>query len=214
MNEFEKKIEKELQRLVTDGEILKSYFYTYHHSEEDKDTFEQNKARWATGCEQTLRYAGLEEFCSDFLGYSKASSDRERIPPQLGVLTGALNYVKAEFLQKLQHSIHSAFFNSILDQAEALFGEGHFIPAAVLCRIILEGWLRDQAEKSGIENFAKASVNTLHQNLKDVGVLQKNHWRQMQGQLDTANDAAHGKNPSDKDTRSLLDYTRALTFSS
>lgn len=122
-----------------------------------------------------------------------AEVDRDEIAHVAGVLESARDCLAAGFVGKLKHLIHAEMFDSLLQQAEALLKAGHTIPAAVLGRIVIEDWLRDQAEKAGITVAVNEKASVINDSLKKAGVITASRWRQVQSYLDIGNAAAHGR---------------------
>jgi len=103
---------------------------------------------------------------------------------------------------------------SLLEQADQLLAAGQRVPAAVIVRIVLERWIRDEAEKNGIANADSEKASSLNDSLKRVGVFSIPKWRQVQTCLDIGNAAAHGKDDqfSADDIRRALEFVRAACF--
>jgi len=80
-----------------------------------------------------------------------------------------------------------------LEQADALLKAAHKVPAAVLVRVALERWIRDQAEKAGIPGFDSQKPSRLNDDLKGNGIFSKPKWGQVQSVLHLGNSSAHGK---------------------
>jgi uncharacterized ferredoxin-like protein len=87
------------------------------------------------------------------------------------------------------------------------------VPAAVLGRIVIERWLRDQAEAAGIPEFDTAKA--LNDDLKKAGQYSGPKCKQVQAHLAVGNSAAHGKTDefSENDVRVMLEYARANCLS-
>jgi len=99
-------------------------------------------------------------------------------------------------------------FGSLVEQAKELLESGHSTPAAVLGRIVLERWLRDEAAKAEIQDADSSKVSVLNDNLKNAGAFSLPKWRHVQSLLDVGNAAAHGK----ESAFSVEDVRRLLTF--
>jgi flavin-dependent dehydrogenase len=102
-------------------------------------------------------------------------------------------------------------FETMAEQAKGLLESGHTVPAAVLGRIVLERWLRDQAEKAGIEVAKDAKASMVNESLKRASIFTTPKWRQVQVYLDIGNAAAHGdeKGFTRAEVEKLLEFIEA-----
>jgi hypothetical protein len=116
----------------------------------------------------------------------------------------------AGFVGNLRSLVQAEILDSVVNQADVLLKAGQILPAAVLGRIVLERWLRDQANSAGISEAETERASMLNDKLKKAGKLSTPKWRQVQAGLDVGNAAAHGNvNEFSKD-----DVIRLLTFGS
>ena len=203
-------IESELERLLALGNQLAEHLSKVSTLESDRRTYVRNHERWEIGVTAVLGFAGLDSFLQSFQSWSSYDEEK-RVLSQLGVLESALDYVRAGFTTTLRHQIHATFFGRTIDEAEALLELGLLIPAAVLGRIVVEGWIRDQAEIAGLPTFATSKASVLNDGLRECGVFAKPRWRQIQVYLDIGNAAAHGKIPEAEDVVRLLSFGRAIS---
>jgi hypothetical protein len=111
----------------------------------------------------------------------------------VGLLESARDEIAAGFLGRIAYLAHAQLFHSVIEQAIELLRLDHLTPAAVLGRIVIERWIRDEAERNGIHEHATAKASVLNDRLKGVGKLSVPKWRLIQGYLDVGNAAAHGR---------------------
>jgi hypothetical protein len=169
------------------------------------------RTRWLRSCDDVLGYAGL----SDYLEQVARIRIREEpgapgIAEITGVLESARDALQQGFAGKIRYLLHAELFSSVLDQAGGLLETGHKIPAAVLGRIVIEGWLRDQAEKAGIAGWEAEKASSLNENLKKAGVFPVPKWRHIQSLIDVGNSAAHGKDAefSEEDVKRMIAFAQ------
>jgi hypothetical protein len=188
--------------------------FSFGVSEERADgyDFERQFKRWSLSVKQVLSHAGLEAFLAEYEAIAN-----EGAPPlwQLariaGVLESARECFEGGFTGKLRHLLHAEMFDSVVDQAKGLLEAGHKVPAAVLLRIVIERWLRDQGDKAGVPNSDSARVSMVNDGLKTAGAFSTPKWRQIQGLLDIGNAAAHGSEAefTEADVGRMIDFADA-----
>ena len=125
-----------------------------------------------------------------------------------GLLQSATECLERGFAGKLKRLLHAEMFDSLASQSRELLQKGHRIPAAVLGRIAIEDWLRDEAEAAGVPNYASVKASTLNEALRAAGVFPQPKWRHIQSLLDIGNAAAHGSEAEFTND----DVTRLITF--
>jgi len=178
----------------------------------DEAEFDRCFTRWRLSAKKVLEYAGLDSFLADYQVIEEEKCHPARTLPYLaGILQSARECLENGFTGKLRHLLHAEMFNSLVEQAKELLDTGHNIPAAVLCRIVIERWLRDQAEKAGVPNWDKAKASVINDALRNAGVFTTPKWRHVQGLLDVGNAAAHGdeKEFTEADVRRMIDFAEA-----
>ena len=184
------------------------------HSSAGSDRLARAQARLLKSADHVLRFAGLDEYADQLIGIHRFDSPARMSARDagfvLGVLESARDMLQAGYVGRLRYLLHGEVFDSILEQATALLDAGHRLPAAVLGRIVIERWLRDQALKLNIDNWATEKASKLNELLKQAGVLSVHKWRAIQSQLDLGNAAAHGKAETvgDADVRGMLDFSK------
>jgi hypothetical protein len=213
------KIVEQLQTLLDQGrdlyqESIKSSEVTVAElMRQSGSTLYQRMQKWVLDCRTVLKYAQLDDHARYFDdirrlssgGYVGVRDDR------LAALESAISQIKGGFVGNIRHLLHADIFDSLIEQGTALLAEGHTIPAAVLGRIVIERWLRDQAEAAGIADHKTAKASKLNDDLKKAGKYPVPKWQQIQAHLAVGNSAAHGKSDefSAEDVRQLLEYARA-----
>jgi len=205
-----KKLLDRLDVLIEQGANLREKFRGIE-GKNDKEREQAGLARsdWVSSCEHVLKYAGMELHATEFRGYrSNKSYPSYQIAQLLGVIQSARNEIEAGLVGKLRYLVHADFFDKIIDQAAELHRTGHMVPAAVLGRIVIEQWIRDEAEKEGIPDYDKEKASVLNDALKKSGHFSVPKWRQVQSFLDVGNSAAHGKTSefNADDVKRMLDF--------
>jgi hypothetical protein len=180
----------------------------------ERSEYIQRVSRWLRSIQQILTYGELNDFLkaiNDIIDKYPLHVTSDEIAYVAGVLQSAHECMTGGFVGKLKYLIHAEMFDSLLWQAESLLDNGHKITSAVLGRIVIERWLRDQSEKSGISNWETEKASVLNDGLKKNGVYSTPKWRQIQSYLDIGNSAAHGKDSefSETDVRLLIGFAKA-----
>ena len=208
-----KKIIDFLQGLIAASYALRIEWKNLPRPEDDDHlfTYIQMRARWLHSCVNVLSYAGLTDYLEQV---ARIRQDGEPGPAGIAEITGILESARDALQQglpgKIRYLLHAELFNSVLDQAGGLLETGHRIPAAVLGRIVIEGWLRDQAEKADIAGWEVEKASTLNENLKKAGVFPVPKWRHIQSLIDIGNSAAHGKDAefSEEDVKRMIVFAQ------
>ncbi len=164
-------------------------------------------------CEDVLKYATLDKYLEEFRKLTNNVSYVcvYEIAEITGLLESARDSLQHGFVGNIRSLLHAEMFDSIVEQADGLLASRHKIPAAVLGRIVIERWLRDQAEKVGISNWDTDKATVLNDNLKRAEIFSVPKWQLIQSLLDIGNSAAHGGDSefSVDDVRRMLDFTKA-----
>ena len=210
------KIVKRLRELLEEGNRLKrkwrSSSVTVPGPEDQPPLmFPRRMQRWAMDCSAVLHCSQLTQASAYFRDPVAGWRDRGLLETRLAALESAIAQIEGGFVGKIRHLLHADIFDSMIEQAVALLAEGHIIPAAVLGRVVIERWLRDQAEEAGIAEYDTAKASKLNDGLKKAGSYSVAKWRQLQAHLDVGNAAAHGKADefSADNIRQMLEYARA-----
>lgn len=156
--------------------------------------FERQCTRWITSGRQALVHSGLDTFLGEYnhIVGEEGGNITWKLPQLVGLIESAKECIEHGVTTKLKHILHAEMFDSMVAQAKGLLDTGHKVPAAVLLRIVLEGWLRDQGDKAGLVNWKTAKVSVVNEGLRTAGVFSTPKWRQIQSLLDVGNAAAHG----------------------
>lgn len=169
-------------------------------------------ARWTRNARVALERADLQAYVSDF---NQTVGDGAPWHIQLarlaGIVDSARDCLESGMLGKLRHILHVEMFGSVLEQSKGLLAAGHRIPAAVLGRIVIEKWLRDQGEKAGIPNWESAGASAVNDALRRTNVYPLPKGRLMQHYLDIGNAAAHGKDNefTEEDVHRMIEFAEA-----
>lgn len=198
-----------MESLIDEGQALDSLAQE-REEEREGNSFTRRYKRWSKNVVEVLGYTSMtshfleaKETVGSHLGW-----DGSKVPILAGIVESAYDLTKHGFVGKIKFLLHAEMFYSIAQQAAALNGAGHTIPAAVLGRIAIENWLRDQAERAGIEVPEGAKAASVNELLKKASILSVPRWRQIQALLDIGNSAAHGKT----DDFSQADVSKLLEF--
>ena len=76
-----------------------------------------------------------------------------KLPQLVGLIKSVKECIEYGVTSKLKHLLHAEMFDSLVSQAKGLLETGHKVPAAVLLRIVLERWLRNQGDHAGLPNW-------------------------------------------------------------
>ena len=172
--------------------------------------FTRRYRRWKQSVLEVLGYLGLERYVRAVDSAFNMARSTE-ISEVTGLVESARDLIGNGFVGDIRHLLHAEMFESMAGQAKGLLAGGHAIPAAVLGRIVIEGWLRDQAEKAGVDILKDAKASTVNESLKKASVFSVPKWRQVQVYLDIGNAAAHGDEASfsPADVEKLLQFIEA-----
>lgn len=166
--------------------------------------------RWKRSVLEFFSYIGLVQYRKD-LEYIFALEKTIETAEAVGLIESARDLIRNGFIGDIRHLLHAEMFETMAEQAKGLLESGHTIPAAVLGRIVVERWLRDQAEKAGIEVSKDAKASVVNESLRKASIFTTPKWRQVQVYLDTGNAAAHGdeKGFTTADVKKLLEFIEA-----
>lgn len=157
---FISKLLEETQSLLNlKRDLLKYTGYSGH--DKRRDEYVRKTSRWLRNIYQVLTYGELKQYLmtiNNILYKDPLAITGDQIAFVAGVLESAHECLIEGFVGKLKFLIHAEMFDSLLDQADSLLNSGHKIPSAVLGRIVIERWLRDQAEKAEISNWDTAKA--------------------------------------------------------
>ena len=176
---------------------------------DSSDQFDRQFTRWVLSSKQVLEHASLQPFLSEVRSVlGDESYHAWQVSRIAGVLESARECMEGGFVGQLRHLLHAEMFESFSEQAKELLETGHRIPAAVLARIVIEKWLRDQGEKAKITDWQTLRASAINDNLKNVAVFSAPKWRHIQSLLDIGNSAAHGKDTefTDADVKRMIDF--------
>jgi hypothetical protein len=202
--------------LVKEGDTLKELSRTASSGSDLAVTEEyyQRRIRWIRNCYDVLNYNGLDEYWKHISRIAQVDMNSflysNEIAKIIGIMQSAIDAIDHGYLGKIKYILHADMFDSYLDQAAELLLNGHKIPSAVLGRIVIEKWIRDQAEKAGISNWETDKASNLNDQLKKAGILSLPKWRQIQTYLDIGNKAAHGDESAfkDSDVKQMIDFSK------
>jgi uncharacterized protein (UPF0332 family) len=116
-----------------------------------------------------------------------------RLHHHFGILQAAHLDYKNGMLANLRHVIHVQVSDDFLTQAEALFSQGYYVPAASLAGAILEDTLRALCDKHSVPyNANKSSLEALNVELGKAGVYDRLIQKRITAESDLRNNADHG----------------------
>ena len=207
------KVLEKLESLIADGSALIGEWRSEHSgSDPGREVRARKTQRWTSSCEHFFEYMGMPSFKKRFQDVLGGKSYAAYTFSQLvGILESAKDEISSGLLGNIRHLLHADMFASIVEQASELLEKGHLTPAAVLGRIVIERWLRDLGEKSGVADYGTIKAATLNERLKGAGIFSTAKWGLVQGFLGIGNAAAHGKEDqfSRKDVEQMLEFARA-----
>jgi hypothetical protein len=178
-------------------------------SRTNDDDFDREFIRWRLSAGKVLNRLGMDDLAGEFASViEQRTHPAHQLPYLGGILESAQECIFNGIVGKLRHLLHAEMFGSTTEQAKDLLAAGHKIPAAVLMRIVIEGWLRDEGEKAGIPDWDKGPVSRVNDALRNAKVFAMLKWRQIQSLLDIGNAAAHGK----ADEFTEADVSRMVDF--
>ena len=199
-----KKMLEPLRDLVKRGSELRERLLQDRYGND----FDFVMVRWAMDSVAALNFIRINPASMAFSQPEAATRDKSRLETRLAAVESVLFQVETGFIGNIRHVLHADIFDSMISQADELRETGHLIPAAVLGRIIVERWVRDNAEAAKIPAHDTAKVSVLNDQLRKAEKYSQPKWREIQHMCDIGNDAAHGKEPEDADVRLLLDFCR------
>lgn len=198
-----------LDSLVEEGVHLES-LYDAPLERKVEGGFTRRYRKWKQSVLEVLGYLGLERYVRavDNAFHMARSTEVSEVT---GLVESARDLIRNGFVGDIKHLLHAEMFETMAEQAKGLLESGHAVPAAVLGRIVLEDWLRDQAEKAGIPAPKGTKAAVVNENLKKASIFSVPKWRQVQVYLDIGNAAAHGdeKGFTQADVEKLLEFIEA-----
>ena len=181
-------------------------------SDEEKASkgYDRRYRRLKQSAKEVFQYMGLDDYLAEFykISHNAHYMFHDEIVNVTGLVESARDLIRHGCVGNLRHLLHAEMFNSLTEQAKGLLEAGHIVPSAVLGRIIIENWLRDQCEKAGLDIPEGAKASTMNEALKKAEVFSVPKWRQVQAYLDVGNAAAHGR----PEEFSGQDVERVLSF--
>ena len=206
-----------LEKVIEEGNLLKEALRKFLIADDKyREELAQNLTKWTMSCNNFFDFASLPSFGKQFTSIEHEGNPYSpyTIGQLVGVLESARDEINSGFVSKLKYIMHADIFESTVDQAESLLQTGHSIPAAVLGRIIIEEWIKDEAEKAGIAYTLSDKAAVINDRLKNGGVFSTPKWRQIQSLLDVGNSAAHGRTSefSEDDVKRMIDFIRSNCF--
>lgn len=172
---------------------------------------------WIRSCENFFEFASMPNYLSAFRSivgeghWGDEEQNKYRLIRAAGIMASAAEDLEKGFIGNIKYLVHADFFDSITEQAEALYNAGHIIPAAVLGRIIIEKWIRDFAEKEGIPIEEKDWIKELNNKLLDAQKITEAKYKQIRDHYFTGNFAAHGEEDkfTKEDVKAMLEFVKA-----
>lgn len=195
-----------MTKLIRDAEAL---LRDWEELTNDKrGDLERRSTRWTMSGRQVLTHAGLSDFLEEFNTIARDEFNGWQISRLVGVVESAKECVEHGVVSKLKYLLHAEMFDSVVEQTKGLLNSGYKIPAAVLLRITIERWLRDEGEKAGVKDWKTAKASSVNDGLRTAGVFSTAKWRQVQSLMDVGNAAAHGNEGEFKETgvRRMIDF--------
>ena len=201
-------VQSYLEELITEGYALSQLFKGAENEEEEEER-DRRYQRWRKNVVEVLKYARIESYLADVSQALRETwGDVYIVQRTTSLLESAVDLLGRGFIGDLKILLRAEMFATTIEQAKVLFEAEHLIPAAVLARIVIEGWLRGEAEKAGIAVSDDAKAASINETLKKAAIFSVPKWRQVQAYLDIGNAAAHGK--AESFTRE--DVARLLAF--
>jgi hypothetical protein len=211
-----KKLVDELERLISVGNELREAGRAINMMpDRTREDYMASFTRWTGNCHSVLRFGGLSSYDEAFESKEREDAYQAwRCTQLVAVLQAAGDAVRGGFLGSIVRNVNAEVSESLLDQAEQVLTSGQRIAAGVLCRIVIERWIRDEAALHGIPNPDSDKASGLNDGLKRAGAFSQPKWRQVQAALDVGNSAAHGKDNefTAEDVTRIIDFARANCF--
>jgi hypothetical protein len=187
------RIVKRMDELIHEGSSL------WQNFDKDKSIIADpvRFTRWTTSCLNLLDKLSVStnRFASEFEVWAKRGNGHEvNIGAALGVLMAANDEYQQGLAIEYHLSVSSAVFESLLDQAEYLFGKGYLRASVVLAGAALEEALKTRARAVPLELSGKETLEPLVNKLKykDVAVINEFEAKHLLAIGTMRNDAAHG----------------------
>lgn len=130
-----------------------------------------------------------ERFHSDF----KHAGYFSDMAAGLAVIKAAWNDYSKGYLTELRTLIRAEVFDDLLEQAQYLFEQGYYQPAAVLAGGVLEESLRRLCERNGVVLPSKPKLDSMNADLAKKGAYNTLVQKRITWLADIRNKAAHGQ---------------------
>lgn len=151
--------------------------------------------QWLTSClslfsrvfgDESAHYRRIKE---QFPSYPKWSNAEQAF----GVLLAAKDDYESDSLFSVKRLVEAELFDEFLGQAEHLFENGYFQPAAVVAGCVLEDALRKLCQANGVSLPDNPKLDGMNSELAKRGVYNKLIQKRVTSIADLRNSAAHGK---------------------
>jgi len=151
--------------------------------------------QWATSTAQLLGslFGSESEYdkrLNEAFRHPGYESDMKR---GMAVLSVAWNDYSKGYLIEVKSLIRAEVFDDFLEQAQHLFEQGFYQPAAVIAGGVLEDALRKLCQRAGIPLSAKPKLDIMNAELVKKGVYNTLVQKRITWLADLRNKAAHGK---------------------
>jgi HEPN domain len=180
---------------------------------DDRVDFEHSQ-QWRTSASQFLAslFGKDSEYYLRFQGGFKHAGYYSDMAAGLAVIKAGWNDYSKGYLSELRALIRAEVFDDFLEQAQHLFEQGYYQPAAVLAGGVLEDSLRKLCVRSGIALATKPKLDGMNAELAKKAVYNTLVQKRITWLADIRNKAAHGQvtgfSSSDVDTmlRQVRDF--------
>lgn len=195
---FQSLIDQEDSIMTTRRTIPGRNTRTLISTDHDYVDFEVTK-KWGISClhllakvfgENSLHYC---QFNESYLGILNHEYGTRSFRFALAVLKAAKEDVENDYLFDTRVLIEAEVFDDLLEQAEQLFKNGYYQPAAVVAGCVLEDGLRKLCDRNSITSDAKATNDPMNVELAKAGIYKILMQKKITVLADLRNNAAHGK---------------------
>ncbi|MBN1822982.1 MAG: hypothetical protein JW803_01540 [Endomicrobiales bacterium] len=191
------KVSRKFDELIAEGKSILAASgwdgHEYHHRHPNEVDYKRfrteslNIIRRACGINSD-HYQELLRIATD----SRNSYNSYYMKDCFGILEAAKRDFEGGYLFEIRALISSELLGDFLEQAEFLFENGYFVPAASLTGAILEDTLRKLCERSGIVVAEKTNIEKLNVELTKAGIYDKLIQKRVTAFADIRNNADHG----------------------
>lgn len=128
---------------------------------------------------------------------------------QYAILTATKEDYEDGFLTSIRSLVQAEVFESELEQAEELLGNGYYVASAVIVGIVLETGLRELCDRESIEH---GKLDKMNADIAKKGIYNKLQQKRITALADIRNSAAHGKNDefSSDDVRRMIEEVESF----